>query len=66
MKKIIALIIVVVAIILVVMYSKPADMPASGAARDSTATIDEDLNSIDASAEFEADMESLDSDINSL
>ncbi|MDO8594936.1 MAG: hypothetical protein Q7R93_05530 [bacterium] len=67
MKKILILIIVVVLVVLAFAYGKPSDkVVPEAAAADTTASIDEDLNSISADGGFEADMESLDTDINSL
>jgi len=68
MKKLLILIIVVVLIIVAFKYGKPSEKSAAPetAATDTTASIDEDLNAISADGEFEADMQSLDSDINSL
>ena len=71
MKKILIVIILIILVVVGLLYfgAPETPTPASTAvdqSADTTESIDADLNTVDVGAEFEADFQSLDTDINSL
>ena len=71
MKKILIVIILIILVVVGLLYFAAPETPTPAGTEidqsaDTTESIDADLNTVDVGAEFEADFQSLDTDINSL